>query len=253
MTVVVTDWTGYLSAFHTRRAGITEPVLGRATDAGVNPYGWLLEVMPPQGWVLDLACGSAPLWPSLAGRNYLGVDVSAAELDLAARRGAGPLVRASGTALPVESGSFGVVVCSMALMLLTPLATALAEIGRVLAPGGRLVATLPDTRPLRATDLPVVAGLLAALGERLRYPNDTDLHRLSALLADVGLRLVGDERRRFGYRLGRPADADRFLASLYLPGLPSARRRAAAAWLRSLARVQATMPVPIRRLVVETA
>jgi SAM-dependent methyltransferase len=41
----------------------------------------------------------------------------------------------------------------------------LAEIGRMLRPDGRLVATAPARGPLHASDLAVLAGLIAALGQ----------------------------------------------------------------------------------------
>jgi SAM-dependent methyltransferase len=243
------DWSDYLADFHAGRPGITEQVLRRARGAGGDPYGWLAAAVPPEGVVLDVACGSAPLWPRLPGRTYVGVDLSAAELAVARRRGPDLLARASATALPLDSGSVDVVVCSMALQVLTPLPAALAEIARVLKPGGRLVATVPDRGPLRVTDVPMLAGLLAALGRGLGYPNDTLLGRLPDLLSAVGLRLVVDERQRFDYRLADAAYADLFLASLYLPDLPARRYRAAQAFLRTLARVRARLPVPIRRVV----
>jgi SAM-dependent methyltransferase len=179
----------------------------------------------------------------------VGVDLSAAELAVARRLHADGLVRASAAALPLASGSVDVVVCSMALQVLTPLPTALAEIARILTSGGRLVATVPVRGPLRVTDVPVLAGLLATLGRGLGYPNDGLLTRLPDLLSEVGLRLVADQRQRFDYRLADAADADLFLASLYLPELPTRRYQAAQTLLRSLARVGAHLPVPIRRVV----
>lgn len=243
-------WAGYLAGFHDERAGITERVLTHAHDrGGDNPYDWLLAAVPSRGRVLDLACGSAPLRARQPGRRYLGIDVAPGELARARAGGAGPLVRASAAALPVADACIDVVVCSMGLMIATPLPAVLAEIGRVLVPGGRLVASLPARGPLRPRDLPVLAGLLAALGRGLGYPNDEPLARLPALLGDVGLRLVADDARRFAYRLRDVADADRLLASLYLPGLPAARYRRAARWLRAASRVRAVVAVPIRRVV----
>jgi SAM-dependent methyltransferase len=179
------------------------------------------------------SAGNAPLLPVLAAGRYVGVDVSAAELALARRRGTGLLVRGSASALPLADGSVEVVACSMALQVLTPLPAVLAEVARVLAPGGRLVATVPDRGPLRAGDVPIIAALLATLGRGLGYPNDRLLRGLPDPLATVGLRLVADERRRFAYPLATAVDAEVFLASLYLPGLSAWRHRAARVLLRA--------------------
>ncbi|MPZ27430.1 MAG: methyltransferase domain-containing protein [Micromonosporaceae bacterium] len=262
-------WSDYLARFHRERAGITELVLSRCVDRdGATPYDWLAELAGPTAQpagppaagepgdatpVLDLACGSAPLWPRLAGRtylagrSYLGVDRSAAELSLAAGRGAAPLVRADAAALPVADRTIRLVVCAMALMITQPLPRVLAEIGRVLRADGRLVAIVPASRPLTVRDVAVVAGLAASAG-RLSYPNDAALADPAGQFRAAGLRLVGDQARRFAYPLTTPADADALLASLYLPGVRPRRVRAARGYLRALARVHATVPVPIRRL-----
>lgn len=242
-------WPQYLAGFHAQRAGITEQVLSQARGARGDPYDWLAAVVPQPARVLDLACGNAPLWPRLPGRSYVGIDVSAAELVAARRRGALTVICASAGALPLPDASVDVVVCSMAAQVLTPLPEVLAETARVLVPGGRLVATVPDRGPLQPADLAVLAPLLAALGRRLGYPNDAGLRRLPGLCAGAGLRLVADVRRRFAYRLVDRAAADRFLASLYLPDLPAARYQAARALLRALAHAPVSLPVPIRRII----
>jgi SAM-dependent methyltransferase len=242
-------WQRYLAGFHAQSPGITEQVLGRARDGAWDPYDWVASVAPSPARVVDLACGSGPLWPRLPGRTYLGVDASAAELAAARGRGAGRLVRAVAAALPLADACVDVVVCSMALQVLAPLPVVLAEITRVLVPGGLLVATMPDRGPLRPGDLVVLAGLLAALGRRLEYPNDSLLGRLPDLLAGARLRLLADERRRFGYPLVGRAAADRLLASLYLPDLPAHRYRTARTVLRGLARPGIVVPVPVRRVI----
>lgn len=243
-------WQDYLTGFHHDRAGITDEVLQASRDVqGNTPYEWLLAAVPDHEPVVDLACGSAPLWPMLSGRAYLGMDTSAAELAVARRAGAGPLVRGCATAIPLAAGSVEVMVCSMALMVISPLPAVLTEMRRVLVPGGRLVATVPARGPLRVGDLPILAGLLTVLGRRLSYPNDEELGDLRPLLATAGLRVDADEQQRFGYRLGDARDADRFLASLYLPGLPPRRYRLARAYLRQCSRLGIEIPVPIRRIV----
>jgi SAM-dependent methyltransferase len=244
------DWAGYLDRFHQQRPGITETVLARCTDRrGLHPYQWAAQPAGRAGPVLDLACGSGPLWPHLPARPYLGVDRSPGELSLAAARGARLLVRADATALPVADSTVGVVVCAMALMIMQPLERVLAEVTRVLRSDGQLVALLPANRPLGAAGVLVAAGLVAATGP-LRYPNDAALAGPARAFARAGLRIVADDTRRFGYRLGTSARADALLDSLYLPGAPSGRVRAGRTWLRALATVGATVPVPLRGVVV---
>ncbi len=244
------DWAGYLERFHQQRAGITETVLSRCVDRhGLDPYQWAVQPAGRAGPVLDLACGSGPLWPHLTARPYLGIDRSASELSLAAARGARPLVGADATALPVADSTVTVVVCAMALMIMKPLAPILTEIARVLRSGGRLVALVPANRPLGAPGALVAAGLVAATGP-LRYPNDAALADPTEAFGRAGLRIIADDTHRFGYRLTGTARADALLDSLYLPGLPRRRVQAARAWLRALATVGATAPVPLRRLVV---
>jgi SAM-dependent methyltransferase len=248
---VSSPWPGYLADFHTRLPGITEAVLRHARAANVDAYDWLADAVPSHATVLDLACGNAPLWTRLNGRTYIGVDVSRAELAAAGQRSTARLIQATAVALPLRDASIDTVTCSMALQILMPLSDVLAEISRVLRPGGKLVATTPAHGPLRAADLPVLAGLLLTLGRPLSYPNDPQLRHLPSALTTAGLRVVADEHRCFRYPLRGRSDADLFLASLYLPDLSEWRRRAARTYLRALARTRISLPVPIRRLTAQ--
>ena len=239
--VPATDWGPYLRRFHRERPGITEAVLACASDGGTDPYAWVAEALPPTGVVVDVACGCGPLAPAL-GPRWVGVDVEPAELALARERAAGRVLRADAGALPVADGGAAAVVCAMALMLVDA-APVLAEIRRVLAPGGRLVALLPATGPLLARDRLRHGRLLLALRtRRLPFPG-------AGALDGSGFRVVADERRRFGLPLDDEAAADRFVRSLYLPATTA--RRAARA--RAVARrwVGSDLGLPLRRIVAE--
>jgi SAM-dependent methyltransferase len=110
---------------------------------------WLLERLPA-GLALDVAAGTGrhALRLAASGHRVLAVDLSPAMLrglgDLAdVRRIVGDM-----TALPVADAAMDVVVCSLALTHLPVLGPAIAEIARVLRPGGRAV--LSDIHPLVA-------------------------------------------------------------------------------------------------------
>lgn len=138
----------------------------------------------------------------------------------------------------------------MALMVTRPLPETLAEIHRVITPGGRLIATIPASGPLQPLDRAFAAGLYLALGRLPGYPNDRLIPHLTDLLRAAGLHVQTDESRRFGYPLHTPADADLLLGSLYLPGLRSGRLRLARRYLHALTHNHnPQVPIPIRRIV----
>ncbi len=99
---------------------------------------------PGKGPMLDLACGTGRYTRWLAARidpaRIVAVDLSAPMLRIAAGSIAGPtFLRASAQALPIASGALGAAISFGALHLFPDPAGALAEVGRALAPGGRLV------------------------------------------------------------------------------------------------------------------
>ena len=244
------EWREYLGAFHARFPGITEEILGASRSGGLDPYGWLLETVPAGANLLDLACGSAPLLSAGWTGPWVGLDRSTAELELASGDGARRVVPGDADHLPFGDASFGVLACSMALMLLDPLHGCLAEASRVLAPGGVMVLLLPGgPHTLTATDLARWTRLLWRLRRlRLTYPNDGALAHLDRALAGSGLTITGDERRRFAYPITDARAARRFVNSLYLP-LIAARRvdaaeRLAGTW------VGGAIGIPLRRVVL---
>jgi SAM-dependent methyltransferase len=97
--------------------------------------------------VLDAGCGSGPLFAALRDRGAIvsGFDKSAGMLELARRR-LGPdadlQVADLGRPLPYPDGAFDDVIASLVLHYFEDWTAPLAEIRRVLKPGGRLIASV---------------------------------------------------------------------------------------------------------------
>ena len=92
--------------------------------------------------VLDVGTGEGQLARVAAGggNTVVGVDPARAQLEVAARRGGGPRYsRAVAAALPFATGSFDAVIACLVFEHIDPVGPALAEVARVLAPGGRLL------------------------------------------------------------------------------------------------------------------
>jgi SAM-dependent methyltransferase len=133
-------WAGTYDVLPNPLIVVEEPVVRR-----------LLADAPP-GHALDAACGTGRHAAFLTGRGHrvTGVDTSAAMLARArARVPAATLAVANLTALPLPTASIDVAVCALALMHLPELAPAIAELTRVIRPGGRLV--LSDLHPTTLT------------------------------------------------------------------------------------------------------
>ncbi|MFF4694036.1 class I SAM-dependent methyltransferase [Streptomyces sp. NPDC001307] len=97
--------------------------------------------------ILDVGCGSGPLFAALRNRGAIvsGFDASAGMLELARRRlgdGADLQVADLGSPLPYSDDTFDDVVASLVLHYLEDWGPALAELRRVLKPGGRLIASV---------------------------------------------------------------------------------------------------------------
>lgn len=97
--------------------------------------------------ILDAGCGSGPLFAALRDRGaaVTGVDASAGLLELARRRlGADADLRVLDLAdpLPFPDGAFDDVIASLVLHYLEDWRPTLAELRRVLTPGGRLIVSV---------------------------------------------------------------------------------------------------------------
>ena len=91
--------------------------------------------------VLDIGCGEGQIArvAQRAGAEFvLGLDPTVAQVVVAARRAGGPFYgRAEASALPCPDESFDAVVACLVFEHIVDVDSAIAEVGRVLAPGGR--------------------------------------------------------------------------------------------------------------------
>ena len=104
--------------------------------------------------ILDAGCGSGPLFAALRDRGAFvtGFDKSAGMLELARQRlgdDADLQVADLGRPLPFPDGAFDDVIASLVLHYLEDWTAPLAELRRVLKPGGRLIASVDH--PLQGT------------------------------------------------------------------------------------------------------
>ncbi|MDN5760873.1 MAG: class I SAM-dependent methyltransferase [Microlunatus sp.] len=248
------DWPEYLAKFHRDRAGIVESVLSRAVGGDHTPYRWLARAVGgPATTVLDLACGSGPMSRQLAGpgRTVIGLDISAAELQLAAERGPGPWLRADGLRLPFRDGSIDAVTSSIGLVVITPLDALMAEIVRVLRPGGVLAAIAPAIRPLSPTDLRVLARINARLRAKPQFPGPVELAGFKKTLKAYDLRRVEDARERYRFTVASRADAELVMSALYLPQTRWSRVESAIELLQDRVERKGSVDItiPMRRVV----
>lgn len=193
--------------------------MNRLLTAGLDQR-WRREALAhigvgPDDRVVDVACGTGDLAELAAGRGarVIAADFAAEMLRGAARRKVpAGLVLADGARLPLPDGCATVVTCGFALRNFVALDVVLAEMARVLAPGGRLAVLevdRPDSAVLRAGHafyfdrvVPFVGGLLADRQAYAYLPQSTvylpDAPELAALLRSVGFDRIERRRRGFG-------------------------------------------------------
>lgn len=133
--------------------------------------------------LLDLATGTGDLalvlQRGLPETEITGSDFCQPMLDVAARRGVANLVCADAMNLPFESGRFDAVTVAFGLRNMSSWPGALAEMKRMLKPGGHLLVldfSLPSAKPLRACYrqylhhvLPRIAGVMTGHREAYDY------------------------------------------------------------------------------------
>ena len=250
--VPAVEWPRYLAGYHRDRPGITERLLTRAVARrGAAPYPWLVEPLrDTPGLILDLACGSAPTRLVLRQARWIGIDASASELAVAAAAGRGPLVRGDAGALPLADGVVGSVCAAMCLQVLTPLDVVLAEVRRVLRPGGMVMALVPSRLGPSPSGVLGWVRVMRALGIRSEpWPNAQAHDGLARLLRAHGFVVDSDQRRVFRCEIADPSDAALLVDGLYLPGVDIDAVDRAKDVLASWARPGRGLPLPLRRVV----
>ena len=146
---------------------------------------------------LDLGCGDGRLTRELDAAETVAADVSDVALARAAARvPAARLVPLDPDApLPLEDGSFDLVLCAETVEHVRDVQLLLSEVRRVLRPGGRLAVTTPAHG--RATALRAAIGgferAFPPLSPHLRF---LSRRSLADLLDGVGFDVVTMRRRR---------------------------------------------------------
>lgn len=109
-------------------------------------YSLIRSLSGPGDVVVEVGCGSGVGLNRLreAGRQAVGVDVSIANLTIAAKHS--PVSNASAENLPLRSGAAAVTALPEAIYYIGNQPAAIAELARVTARSGRIVVSWPDPR-----------------------------------------------------------------------------------------------------------
>jgi ubiquinone/menaquinone biosynthesis C-methylase UbiE len=169
--------------------------------------------------VLDVACGTGVIARLAAERVgptgvVVAIDVAADMIDVAKATSApvAPTIEwhvGDATSLPFPDEQYDVVTCQMGLMFMEDRAAAVAEMRRVLVPGGRVVVNTPGAiqRPFALMEQAIVKHISAELGGFVRavfsmHEPDT----VATLLRDAGLRDVDARVSTATFQLPGPAE-----------------------------------------------
>ena len=195
---------------HARTAGTTSPSAVAVDPPKVNDYDSFAEAYTAENEtnlinahyerpamlalagevagrrILDAGCGSGPLFAALRDRGAVvsGFDASSGMLELARRRlgdGADLRVADLGGPLPYPGGTFDDVVASLVLHYLEDWGPALAELRRVLKPGGRLIASVDH--PFAVTLMHREAGRKADYFSTTSWTDEWTMGGRSALMS----------------------------------------------------------------------
>lgn len=223
--------------------GMTFPVEAYEVSFGTlcsGTVGRLLEdTSVPDGTTrhLDLGCGTGTLAEAAADR---GREVTAVDIDpaMVARCGMSTVCRGSALDLPLASGTFDVATANFLVNHLPDPRRGVAEIARVLRPGGRTAMTIWPAGTLAwaglVTEAFEAAGVVPLTGQRL--PERLDFERsvdgLRGIAREAGLSVTVAEAMGWDWTV-TPSDLWRGVSGgvgtagrTYLAHAPEVQRRA---------------------------
>jgi SAM-dependent methyltransferase len=179
----------------TRRYGLVHWLFGGADYSRAVEYPLTARLLQARAGerLLDVGSGRRGEFAALARRAGLEVTAIDERDDVGAEAADGSLrfQRADARELPFEDGSFDrITAISTIEHIPEGDDRAMAELARVLRPGGRLVVTVPFN-PLKRADLYIRGGVYGREGERVFFERVYDEDELERrLIAPTGLRLV---------------------------------------------------------------
>jgi SAM-dependent methyltransferase len=175
--------------------------------------------LQPGERVLDVACGTGIIARLAAERVGPGGAVSAIDLSAdmidaakAVPAPAAPIIEwhvGDATSVPFDDGQFDVVTCQMGLMFMADRTAALAEMRRVLVPGGRVVVNTPGAiqPPFALMEQAIVDHISADLGGFVRAVFSMhDAPAVAELLRGAGLHDVDAIESTATFQLPSPAE-----------------------------------------------
>lgn len=139
-----------------RRAAAYADLFSRATDMTIPDLGAAVRIRSGMR-VLDLCCGQGNVSEALVagGCDVVGIDFSSAMIALAESRVPdATFIEADAQDLPFEDREFDAVVCNFGIPHVPDQPRALAQVRRVLRPGGRFAMTVwcgPEESPAFGT------------------------------------------------------------------------------------------------------
>ena len=179
-------------------------------------------VVAPAGAVLDVAAGTGDVALAVRDRFAVGADFCLEMLALALRKGARQKERAAwvgadALALPFRERSFAAVTVAFGMRNFVDVDAGLAEMRRVLVPGG-VLAVLEFQRPTRAAPRFAAAAwdrlVVTPLGRLLSDEGDAYSYLPASVTTFPAAAALGERIRAAGFSAGAPRELSGGIAAL---------------------------------------